>query len=110
MTIILHIILTVSEKYVNSAVLLFGLFTAARNWPESERPTTDTPERPNSVSWGMIFLYCGLGLKAAVVIVWFLHHLHLFTVHCPVEDLRKVTSQQDHCEQFDQRSRRLTHP
>ncbi|KAM8747900.1 uncharacterized protein AB9X84_015766 isoform 2-T2 [Acanthopagrus schlegelii] len=48
--------------------------SAARDWPKPERPNTDTHERPNSeranrVSWGMIFLYCLLGLTAAVVIV-----------------------------------------
>ena len=72
---ILHFILTVSEKNVTtSAVLSFGLFIAARDWPE--------PERPNRVSWGMIFLYCGLGLTAAVIAVCFLC-CFLF-IHCLV--------------------------
>ena len=67
MTTIVHFILTVSEKCVTtSAVLLFGLFTAARDWPKPERPNS---ERVNRVSWGMIFLYCGLGLTAAVFVV-----------------------------------------
>ena len=101
MTTILHFILTVSEKCVTtSAVLLFGLFTAARDWPKPERPNTDTPERPNSEranrdSWGMIVLYCLLGLITAVVIVCFLYHLCLFTVFSKKQSpLRKVTAQQ----------------
>ena len=78
MTTIVHFILTVSEKCVTtSAVLLFGLFTAARDWPEPERPNS---ERANRVSWGMIVLYCELGLTAAVVVVWFL--CHLLFIHC----------------------------
>ena len=73
---------------------MFGLFTAARDWPEPERPNS---ERANRVSWGMIFLYCGLGLTAAVGVVWFLHRLYLFTVlskkQSPEEDLRNVTAE-----------------
>ena len=73
-TTILHVILTVSEKYVTtSVVLLFGLFTAARDQPEPERPNTHTPERPNTASWGMIVLYCVLGLTATVVVVFILY-------------------------------------
>ena len=99
MTTILHFILTVSEKYVTtSAVLLFGLFTAARDWPE--------PERPNTASRGRISLYCVLGLKAAVVVVWFVHR-RLFITVClrkksPAEDLRKAPVQQDQRKQFHQ--------
>ncbi|XP_036968893.1 uncharacterized protein LOC119027621 isoform X2 [Acanthopagrus latus] len=57
--------------------------SAARDWPEPERPNTDTPERPNSeranrVSWGMIFL-CGLGLTAAVALCGvFFAFVHVF--------------------------------
>ncbi|XP_073339716.1 uncharacterized protein [Pagrus major] len=53
--------------------------SAARDWPEPERPNTDTPERPNTASRGWIVLYCGLGLTAAVVVVWFARHLF---IHC----------------------------
>ncbi|XP_073349335.1 uncharacterized protein [Pagrus major] len=49
--------------------------SAAR--PKPERPDTDTPERPDRVSWGMIALYCGLGLIGAVVVVCFVRR-HLF--------------------------------
>ncbi|XP_030286052.1 uncharacterized protein LOC115589350 [Sparus aurata] len=41
-----------------------GLFTAARDRPEPERPDTDTPERQTGVSPGMIVLYCGLTAAA----------------------------------------------
>ncbi|KAM8747097.1 uncharacterized protein AB9X84_015226 [Acanthopagrus schlegelii] len=40
--------------------------SAARDWPEPERSNS---ERANRVSWGIIFLYFGLGLTAAVVVV-----------------------------------------
>ncbi|XP_044040324.1 uncharacterized protein LOC122870271 isoform X4 [Siniperca chuatsi] len=40
---------------------VFGLFTAARDWPE--------PERPNTESRGRIVLYCGLGLTAAAAVL-----------------------------------------
>ncbi|XP_036967038.1 uncharacterized protein LOC119026678 isoform X2 [Acanthopagrus latus] len=66
--------------------------SAARDWPKPERPNS---ERANRVSWGMIVLYCLLGLITAVVIVCFLYHLCLFTVFSKKQSpLRKVTAQQ----------------
>ena len=40
---------------------VFGVFTAARDWPE--------PERPNTASRERIGLYCVLGLTAAAISV-----------------------------------------
>lgn len=48
----------------------YGLFTAARHWPEPQRLNTDTPERPSTASGSWIGLYCGPGgVTAAVVVV-----------------------------------------
>ncbi|XP_036967728.1 uncharacterized protein LOC119027029 [Acanthopagrus latus] len=52
--------------------------SAARDQPEPERPDTDSPERPNTVSWGRIVLYCVLGLTALVVVVLFVRFLLFF--------------------------------
>ena len=86
-------------------VLLFGLFTAVRDWPEHERPNTDKPERLNTASRGRISLYCVLGLTATVVVVWFVR-CRLFITVCPrnspAEDLRKAPAQQDQRKQFYQ--------
>ena len=97
MTIILHIILTVSEKYVTtSAILLFGLYTAARDWPE---PNTDTPERLNRDRWEMFLSYCGLGLTAAAVALCFFITF-IYSLSCLRSNVQWQT-QQDHCGQFD---------
>ncbi|KAM8746699.1 uncharacterized protein AB9X84_014878 [Acanthopagrus schlegelii] len=50
--------------------------SAARDQPEPERPDTDSPERFNTVSWGMIVLYCVPVLTAAVAVGLFVRKVY----------------------------------
>ncbi|XP_044039951.1 uncharacterized protein LOC122870150 [Siniperca chuatsi] len=86
---------------------VFGLFTAARDRPE--------PERPNTESRGMIVLYCGLGLTAAAAVLGVCYCLFSHSQpgeqsppsQSPVMDLSKVADQQmDQRKQFDQQCKR----
>ena len=78
-TTILHFILTVSEKYVTN-LLLFGLFTAARDWPEPQVQKIDTPETPKGASSGKVTLYGVGGLAVVLVCVACLLFIHCKSV------------------------------
>ncbi|XP_044040207.1 uncharacterized protein LOC122870232 isoform X6 [Siniperca chuatsi] len=81
--------------------------TAARDWPE--------PERPNSESRGRIVLYCGLGLTAAAAVLGVCYCLFSHfqpgeqspPSQSPVMDLSQAADQQmDQRKQFDQQCKR----
>ncbi|XP_030285516.1 uncharacterized protein LOC115588984 [Sparus aurata] len=46
--------------------------SAVRDPPETERPDTDSPERPNGHIWGLFALYSTVGLALVVMSVFFL--------------------------------------
>ncbi|XP_030285630.1 programmed cell death 1 ligand 1-like isoform X2 [Sparus aurata] len=55
--------------------------TAARHWPKTERPNTETPERPNTVRRGGIDIFLVLLLTPGLVAVLFALYL---VIHTPL--------------------------